>query len=319
MTTRERILVIRLGALGDLVLCFQAFHEIRRMHPDAEIALLTMPAFADFAKLMPWFDKVLIDERAPGSKIGQWIQLIKRVQKFKPTRVYDLQGKLRQNILYGFLGGPFGPEWSGAAPLCSHPRLWPPQKNMHYTDFVAAQLRLAKVPSQSSPDLAWLSASLDSFSLPEKYALLIPGCAPGREYKRWQPKNFASVAIRLRERKIGSVVIGTKTDAHAITALRTDAPHVVDLTNKTSLLQLGSLARQSTIVLGNDTGPTHLAAAVDAPTLALMSDRVNPVWSSPRGPRTEWLQGKPLDTLSIDEVFVALTHLIDKTNPPNKS
>ncbi|NTU77368.1 MAG: glycosyltransferase family 9 protein, partial [Alphaproteobacteria bacterium] len=40
----ERILIIRLGALGDLVLCFQAFQSIRNAHPKAEIALLTMPA-----------------------------------------------------------------------------------------------------------------------------------------------------------------------------------------------------------------------------------------------------------------------------------
>lgn len=286
MTSPERILVIRLGALGDLVLCFQAFHEIRRAHPDAEIALLTMPAFAGFARSMPWFDKILIDERASGRQFGQWVRLIKQVRDFKPSRVYDLQGKLRQSILYGFLGGPFGPEWSGAAPLCSHPRLWPPQAGMHYTDFVAAQLRLAHVPSQAPPDLAWLDAPLDNFSLPERYALLIPGCAPGREYKRWPAKKYAELARRLREENIECIAIGTKADAHAIIAMRAEAPHVIDLTGQTSLPQLAALARRSVAVIGNDTGPTHLAAAVGSNVIALMSDKVNPVWSSPRGPKT---------------------------------
>ena len=53
--------MIRLGALGDLVFCFQAFYEIRLAHPGAEIALLTRAPFAAFARALPWFDRVIID------------------------------------------------------------------------------------------------------------------------------------------------------------------------------------------------------------------------------------------------------------------
>lgn len=308
----ERILVIRLGALGDLVLCFQSFHEIRQAYPDAQIALLTMPAFADFTRKMPWFTTVLTDERAPGWRLDKWYGLASKINFFNPTRVYDLQGKFRQTILYWLLEGPFGPEWSGAAPLCSHPRLWPPKKGMHFTDFVAAQLRLAHISPQPPADLGWLDAPLEEFNLPGRYVLFIPGCAPVRDYKRWPAAHYAQLALRLRDAGLGCIAAGTQQDAEAIAAIRTEAPNVTDFSGKTNLLQLAALARHSVGVVGNDTGPTHIAAAVGAPTLALMSERVDPLWSSPRGSHTTWLQGKPLARLSVDQVFLALQRLIDK-------
>jgi len=310
----ERILVIRLGALGDLILCFQGFHEIRQAHPNAEIAFLTMPAFADFARSMPWFNQVIVDERPSIWQLDKWFDLIRRVYAFAPTRVYDLQGKFRQSVLYALLGGPLGREWSGAAPLCSHPRLWPPKPDMHYIDFVTAQLRRADVPPKPAIDLAWMTAPLDGVLLPDRYAVLIPGCAPGRDYKRWPTANYASLADQLRNKGITSIAVGTKTDVSAITAIQALAPHLIDLSGRTSLPQLANLMRQSVCVVGNDTGPTHLAAAVGAPTLALMSNLVNATWSAPRGPRARWLQGKPLADLGTDKVLLALADLLDRNS-----
>ena len=164
MLTARNILIIRLSALGDLVLCFAAFQAIRVAHPHARIALLTTSAFAEFARLMPWFDEVLIDDRAPIHNLSSWWRLVSVIRKFRPDRVYDLQGKQRQTYLYYALGGPlWGPEWSGAAPGCSHPRLWPPQPDMHFTDFIAAQLQRAGIGNIPPPDLNWLDADVSRF------------------------------------------------------------------------------------------------------------------------------------------------------------
>lgn len=310
----ERILVIRLGALGDLVLCFQAFHEIRKAHPGAEIALLTMPAFADFARAMPWFNHVLIDERAPGWRLDKWAKLIDQIDAYAPSRVYDLQGKFRQSILFWLMAGPLGPEWSGAARFCKYPRLWPPKPGMHFTDFVAEQLRRANIPPQYEADLAWLDASLGAFSLPNRFVLMIPGCAPGREYKRWPPENYAVLAQSLHKKGYTSIAVGTAQDAEAIKSIRALSPDVLDFGGRTSLQQLAALARRSAYVIGNDTGPTHLAAAIGAPTLGLLSPQVNAAWSAPRGKHAHFLQGPSLAYISVDEVLLALAPHLDK-NP----
>lgn len=306
---KERILVIRLGALGDLILCCQAFHEIRQAHKDAEIVLLTMPNYAQFARTMPWFDRVIVDERAPPLKWRAWRRLLSEIKKFKPTRVYDLQGKFRQTVLFNLLGGPLGPQWSGAAPLCSHPRLWPPEEGMHFTDFVAAQLRRADVPSQDPVDFSWLDTKMDNDQ--PRFALFMAGCTPGREYKRWPAENYAALANRLKLRLITGIVIGNADDKPIGQAIRALDRDVVDITGKTSLQQVAALARRAVCVIGNDTGPTHIAAAVGAPTLALFSDQVNPVWSSPRGPNVQYLQGEPISALDVDKVFLALEPMLD--------
>ena len=308
---RERILVIRYGALGDMVFCFQTFHEIRKAHKDAEIALLTAPAFAKFAETMPWFDKVLIDTHPSIKRPDQWLALAKEVRAFQPKRVYELHGKLRQSILYALLGGPFGPEWSGAAPLCSHKRLWPPEPGMHFTGFLAAQMRLAGVKPREPADLAWLNAPLGGFSLPPRYAVLIPGSTPGQDYKRWPAQSYAELAGKLNTRGLPTILIGTKQDEDVTEVIKALVPDIIDLTNKTSLFELASILRQSTLVVGNDTGPMHLAAALGAPTWALLSAHTNPVWSSPPGPKVAWLQSEVLADLGVDKVLLALGGLVD--------
>ena len=63
MAQRQRVLIIKHGALGDVVQGFDAYASLRAGLPDAHIAVLTSPAFADFMQMMPWFDEVLVDPR----------------------------------------------------------------------------------------------------------------------------------------------------------------------------------------------------------------------------------------------------------------
>lgn len=296
---KERVLVIRLGALGDLVLCMGGFAAIRAHYPDAEIALLTGPSFAGFGLQMPWFDRVLIDPRPKMTEPLKWIKLIRDVRSFAPTRVYDFQGKTRQSILFHALGKP---AWSGAAKGCSHPRLWPPVEGMHFTDFLATQLEKAGIGAVAQPDLAWLDDPLTGFEVPQRFALLIAGCSPQHPHKRWPPEYYADLAQKLAGKGIASLAVGTQEDAFVVASIRALAPEVIDITGKTSLKQLAALARRAELVVGNDTGPTHLAAAVGARTVALMSEKVNPIWSAPKGPQASWVQGKPLMSLSVEAV-----------------
>ncbi|MDR3425766.1 MAG: glycosyltransferase family 9 protein [Alphaproteobacteria bacterium] len=308
--SKQHILVIRLGALGDLVLCFRAFHEIRLAHPNAEIALLVRPAFADFARAMPWFDRVLIDTHPTFAQPAAWLRLRKEIKTFAPDRVYDLQGKRRQTILYALLGGPCGVEWSGAAPLCKFPRPWPPANGMSFQDFLAAQLRAAGAAESSPPDLTWLDAPVENFALPERYAVLIAGCSSGAPHKRWPPEKYAEAAKRLQKKDLACVAIGTKADADALAAIQAQAPFVIDLSNQTNLFELAGILRRATGVIGNDTGPLHMAAAVGTPTLALFSASSDPVWSKPPGEKVAVMQSPILADLSADKVVAAFETLL---------
>jgi ADP-heptose:LPS heptosyltransferase len=87
---------------------------------------------------------------------------------------------------------------------------------------------------------------------------------------------------------------------------------VVDLSGRTTLFQLAGVMRRAVCVIANDTGPMHVAAAVGAPVLGLMSEQVNGAWSAPKGPRAKALQGKPLTELGVDKVLLALGDFLDQ-------
>jgi len=310
---QEHILVIRLGALGDLIFCLQAFHEIRQAHPHAKIALLTRAPFAAFAEKMPYFDSIIIDTHPTFTRPLAWVKLLKAIRGFVPTRVYDLQGKPRQSVLYTLLGGPFGPPWSGAAPFCKFPRLWPPSPDMSFPAFLGTQLRLADVPSSTPVSLDWLTAGVEKFALPSSYVVLVPGCSPEASYKRWPASHYAMLAHKFHEHKIACVVVGGPDDRGAAAEIKATAPYAIDLCGQTNLFELAAVLRKAEGVIGNDTGPLHMAASVGATTLALFSGRSNPVWSKPPGPRSAVIQSPLLSDLSADKVFTAFNILLKHT------
>lgn len=305
----QRIMVIRLGALGDMILCAPAFQAIRTAHPRAIITLLTQPAWVGLAEAMPWFDNVITDTRAAPWQLGSWWDLRRRVGAAEPQAVFDLQGKSRQAVLYWLFGGPWGEaDWCGNAWRCRYPRVWPPQDGWHFTDFIRAQLDVAGVAWPMQPDYDWLTAPVDGFNLPKNYVLLIPGCAPSRPEKRWP--HYAQLAQQLQAAGLDVVMVGTAAEAAVLADIKAAAPVVINLGGQTSLLQLGALARGARAAVGNDTGPSHIAAAVGAPTLTLFAGSVNPVWSAPRGAQAQWLQAKQLSDLTVESVLRTLQPML---------
>ena len=76
------------------------------------------------------------------------------------------------------------------------------------------------------------------------------------------------------------------------------------------LLQIGGLARHALAVLGNDTGPAHIAASAGAPVLTLFAAGVDPVWSQPRGACASMLQGRPLAALPATQILEKLAQWV---------
>lgn len=89
--------------------------------------------------------------------------------------------------------------------------------------------------------------------LPERYVLMIPGCSPSHPYKRWPVENFCSLARRLAERGIASVVIGTRAEAEEVEAIASSSPLAVSFLGKSSLMDIPQMALRSLACVGNDT------------------------------------------------------------------
>ena len=303
---KPRILVMKLGALGDFAQAFGPFAAIRAHHPGAEITLLTTPPFAPLARQAPWFDLVWEDGR-PKGLAALWA-LGRRLRAARFGRVYDLQTSDRSSRYRWLVGR--GVEWSGIAAGASHPHANPRRDFMHTVERQREQLAMAGIGQFPALALDWLDADITRFVLPERFALLIPGASPGRPAKRWPVENFAALAAAL---DIPAVILGGPTEASLGATITQTAPGARDLTGKTSFADIAALARRAAFCIGNDTGPTHLAAVAGCPTLALFGEDSDPALCAPRGPRVAVLRRQPLASLPLADVQGALQDLINQT------
>jgi ADP-heptose:LPS heptosyltransferase len=300
-----RILVIKLGALGDFVQALQAFQAIRRHHADAEITLMTTAPFETLAHACGWFDRVWIDSRPEFWRLREWWMMRHRLRSAGFDRVYDLQTSDRSGWYFRLLWGAL-PEWSGIAPGCSHPHVNPARNRMHTVDRLADQLAMAGVRDVPPVDLGWLDAETTRFALPERFVLLIPGGAAHRPAKRWPAAGYAELAARLATRGLPPVVIGGPDEQAAVAAIVGACPDAISLLGRTTLLDIAGVARRAAAAIGNDTGPMHIAAAVGCPSLVLFSDASDPALCGQRGPDVGILRRTDLRDLPVDEVEAAV-------------
>ncbi len=290
-----RVLVIRLGALGDFALSFSAFAAIRAHHTGDEIALLTTPPLVGLGTDSPWFDRVLADPRPSWLDPGGLLRLRRQLHGYDV--VYDLQTSRRTNRYFWLAGRP---RWSGTAWGCAYPHDNPKRNEMHTVPRQRDQLMRAGIYDLARPDLSWLRSR--GPVLPPPYALLVPGTSRAHGgAKRWPIGRFAETARLLAARGITPVIVGTTADRESAAAIRAGCEAALDLTGRTTIQELAGLASRAQVALGGDTGPIHLAALMGCRVVALFSRFSDPALSAPVGD-VRLLHAPALSDLPVDRV-----------------
>lgn len=310
----ERVLVIKLGALGDFVQALRAMAEIRRAHPKAKITLLTTPSYAELAEASGYFDAIDTGGR-PHGLLGP-LSLAMRLRHGRYQRVYDLQTSSRSaGYIWAF--APAFPEWSGISAGASHRHTNPRRDLMQNLDRLWDQLAQAGVVEPLSegqapgPELAFAVAASDRerptpaerLGIEAPYALLAPGASPGRPRKRWPVQGFADLARTLEQLGVAPVVIGGPHEAELGRVIAKTAPSTIIAAGRTKLVDLAALGARAALVVGNDTGPTYLAALAGAPSLILFSADSDPALCAPRSERITVMQSDDLADLSATLVI----------------
>ena len=296
-----KVLAIRHGALGDVIQALGPFQAIRRHHPGAHLVALTGSPFAELLRASGWFEDVWIDDRPPPWRLGAWLGTIHRLRAARFDRVYDLQTSSRTAWYFRLMGSP-APEWSGVAPGASHPHDNPDRVEMHTADRQAEQLRLAGIPEVPPPEVSWLDADVSRLGLPERFALLVPGGSAHRPAKRWPIAGYAGLARALSGLGLVPVVAGTREESGLAREIIAAVPGTIDLSGRTSILELAGVAHRARLAIGNDTGPMHVTAAVGCPSLVLFSAESDPARCAPRGPVVETLRRPNLADLTVEQV-----------------
>ena len=284
LPTVERIAVLRANRLGDLVLALPALAALRAAYPRAEITLLGAglhPRLLD-GRPGPW-DRVEVVPGCPGVRDTDTDEhdpaAVQRFLAAQRRRRYDLALQLHGG---GASSNPFVRGLGAALSVGARDRGAPPlDRDVPYAVTQHEVLRLLEVvalagarPVDLEPVLAVTARdrAAAAAALPDDGRPLVAlhlGASDPR--RRWPVRHFAAVADDLAARGGRLLVVGSgPDDAHAARALRAAvrAP-VIDLVDRLSLPALAGLLARCALVVGNDSGPRHLAAAVGAPTVGV--------------------------------------------------
>lgn len=256
----EKILVIKHGAFGDIVQADGVLRDIRAFHPDADITLLTTPPFRKLMGRCPHVDQVLTDSRVPIWRIGEWIRLARLFSAQHYSKVYDLQNSGRTGLYHKLFFRRV--RWCGSKTGVRQPSA---------LLGLAKQLQREGIPAEHSlaPDVSWMAEDISTLMQREgvklPYVALIPGCSARHPQKRWP--YYAQLASALLERGYDVV---TAPGPDEIELAQSIPGHTL-LGQKGFLdwFELAGVLKSASFVVGNDTGPSHVASCLGRPGLAL--------------------------------------------------
>ena len=281
------ILIVRLGALGDVVHAIPAAAALRTAYPQARIDWLVEAKHQPMLELVTVIDRIVPIE---AKTAGGWIDAVRRVRQVPYDIALDFQGLMKSAVLARASGAPRVAGFSiwhlrekGARPFYSetdsgemHGEAGDANRGIQAEHVIAKNLRLLRVLDIETTRVEFPLAHVASPALAEvkrafgsdRFALINPGAAWPN--KRWPPARFAEVAAFLREvRGLRSVVLwgpGEEALAQSIADASSGAARMAPATQMSDLVELG---RAADLIVSGDTGPLHIAAAVGTPAVAI--------------------------------------------------
>ena len=300
-STAKNILIIKPSSLGDIVLTLPALSALRRSFPDAKISWLIRPEFAPLLDNHPHLDNIIHFDRKFLGKAWYnpraFVALLSLIHKLRLSKfdlVLDLQGLFRTASLAWLSGCKkrFGMTAARefAHILYTH-KLAQDRSCIHLVDYY---LKIAQAAGAADLSVEFIlntdRTAADSVNRllterkvnPENYAVIVPGSA--HSDKCWPVERFAALAEKISSKFGFSIVAtGTKAEKSVIETLRRKTGvTIANLAGLTNLRELTALIKSARLVVSNDTGPGHIAAALGVPVV-LIFGRSNPARVAPYG------------------------------------
>ena len=294
----SRMLLVQLADIGDLIVTTPAIAALREAHPDAHLALLTSAHAAPVIESTGLVDEVLVMDRgifAGGmrallspARLAEALRMMRRLRRgrydtlvffrhfstragaFKHAAIALSAGSKRRvglrNANAFFLTESLVDDGFGAQPEAQH---W-----LNVAALLGADA--SHRPAQVAADESYLP---DGFQPDGGPLVILHGGSGGlNRARRWDVAHFAAVGDSLHQRHNAQIVLvgGPHDDAGAMAgAMR--APSL-NLAGQTTLPQLAGLLKRADLFIGADSGIMHLAAAVNAPMVAIFGPTTNAAW-----------------------------------------
>jgi heptosyltransferase III len=329
------ILVIKLRAIGDVLLSTIVTPNLRRAFPDARIDFLTEKAAEGIITGNPYINDAIVFSPKKDSSI----RLFSRLFRARYDLVFDLFCNPRSAQLTFAtqapvrVGYPFrGRAWAYNVHVQTR------ADKVHNTQFNLDALRALDIPTPerrlvlSIPDNLHSRAAGFIADMRKRSGPVIALNSSGTwESKRWGLTHFAGLADALIDRFDANVLLmhgpGELADVEAISSsMRGDAI----IPPPTTLKELAALFTNCDATISNDSGPMHISAATGTPTLGIFGP-TNPLLQGPWDQRSSWIRLEGLDCLacnktvcdignicmrdlSVESVFQAFLHMMEKNH-----
>ena len=302
--TIRKLLVIKLRAVGDVILSTAALPNLRAAFPDATIDFLVERSCREVIEGNDRIDHVIVF-----SKTGMnGARILLDLRHARYDMVIDLFGNPRSALMafasraryrvgYDFRGRSY------AYNILVEPR----GAEVHNVEFNLDALRRIGVPVTTKSPYFPLAEADREFAILEAGKLgltgrLVIGFNPGanRPTERWPAERFAELGALLAGRRKARICVfwgpGEKPLADAIAGRIGEAAVVAP---PTSLKQLGAMFERCSLVVSNDTGPMHIAAALGIPTVGIFGP-VNPLLQGPYGENARYARKEELSCLGCN-------------------
>ncbi|HET9480570.1 MAG TPA: lipopolysaccharide heptosyltransferase II, partial [Candidatus Polarisedimenticolia bacterium] len=281
----HRILVRANNWIGDVVMISPSLRLLRETYPAAVIDVLARPQVADCFTDHPWVDGLVRHEPAGRHRgVGGFLRLAAELRE----RRYDMAVLFQKAFgaaLTAFAARVpirvgFGTDMRSA--LLTHAIHETPElRRIHHVDYflmvareagcrIDGVLRRVYFPLDDD-SRAFATEFLERYDAGRFAFLAVFATGASKPPRAWHPERFAHLAGSLaREKSAGILVVGGPSD-------RTDADRVleaagaagIDAVGRTTVRQMAALIERCRVFVGNDSGPMHVAAALDVPVLAL--------------------------------------------------
>jgi heptosyltransferase-2 len=283
----NKILVINLMHIGDLLLVTPVLRTLRSNFPSSHIALLADAKIADLVKYNKNIDQLIaIDKKGYHDKLWNYIKLIGEIRREKFDLVINLHRNERASFLAGLSGAgkivgysTFGPHILFDKVLENRKRV-KHQVEAHF-DVLRETLGITAIDDRGIE--MWLDDAAEgeagrlwSAAFGNDAAAPVIGLNSGASWptKRWPKECFAALADRLLEEGYGVAYFGGPMDIElvreTVALMRNPAhPRLTIFTGKVNLLVLAALFKKCAALVTNDSGPMHIAVAMDVPLVSI--------------------------------------------------
>lgn len=274
----RRVLFIKPSSLGDIVHAIPAFRTLRSHFPQAHLTWVVKRQWAPILRRVEGIDEI----RSIGPNPGDWIKEGFRLRRSRCDLAIDLQGLFRSGALARLSGAPtrvgFESGREGSPWFYTH-RVSLPAREMHAVDrYQAAMASLGASPMVVKPclpiaeeDRKLAADLLQRYGIGQNTPWIAVNVSARWETKRWPLEYFATTADQLQRRGVGRIVLiggqedlqlGGQLQHHMCTSL-------VNLVGATPIDVLPALLSMARVLITNDSGPMHVAAAVGTRVVAI--------------------------------------------------